>query len=228
MGEPVPEMRVRCHNDIPTARGLGSSSAALVGGLMAGSALNGDPLSRSDLLQIAARVEGHPDNVAPAIYGGMRIAALENGVVTSAPVPVPPELSAVLYVPSVAMPTDEARGLLGAEVSRADAVFNIARAALLVRAMATGDLRHLRIATGRQASPAGAADDILPDEEHHPRGAGRGRAWGVPVRRRFDRLGFRRRKGVHHRLRNGGRRRQIRAGRRNPHRQANGAWGACG
>lgn len=147
IGEPVPEMRVRCHNDIPTARGLGSSSAALVGGLMAGSALNGDPLSRNDLLQIAAQVEGHPDNVAPAIYGGMRIAALENGVVTSAPVPVPPELSAVLYVPSVAMPTDEARGLLGAEVSRADAVFNIARAALLVRAMATGDLRHLRIAT---------------------------------------------------------------------------------
>ena len=147
LGEPVPEMRVRCHNDIPTARGLGSSSAALVGGLMAGSALNGDPLSRNDLLQIAARVEGHPDNVAPAIYGGMRIAALENGVVTSAPVPVPPELSAVLYIPSVAMPTDEARGLLGAEVSRADAVFNIARAALLVRAMATGDLRHLRIAT---------------------------------------------------------------------------------
>jgi len=147
LGEPVPEMRVRCRNDIPTARGLGSSSAALVGGLTAGNALNGEPLSQDDLLQIAARVEGHPDNVAPAIYGGMRIAALENGGVMSAPVPVPPELSAVLYIPSVAMPTDEARGLLGADVPRADAVFNIARAALLVRAMATGDLRHLRIAT---------------------------------------------------------------------------------
>ena len=147
LGEPVPEMRVRCHNDIPTARGLGSSSAALVGGLTAGNALNGQPLSQNDLLQIAARVEGHPDNVAPAIYGGMRIAALENGGVMSAPVPVPSELIAVLYIPSVAMPTDEARGLLGADVPRADAVFNIARAALLVRGMATGDLRHLRIAT---------------------------------------------------------------------------------
>ena len=147
LGEPVPEMRVRCHNDIPTARGLGSSSAALVGGLTAGNALNGEPLSQDDLLRIAARVEGHPDNVAPAIYGGMRIAALENGGVMSAPVPVPSELSAVLYIPSVAMPTDEARGLLGADVPRADAVFNIARAALLVRGMATGDLRHLRIAT---------------------------------------------------------------------------------
>ena len=147
LGEPVPEMRVRCHNDIPAARGLGSSSAALVGGLTAGNALNGEPLSPNDLLQIAARVEGHPDNVAPAIYGGMRIAALENGGVMSADVPVPSELSAVLYIPSVAMPTDEARGLLGADVPRADAVFNIARAALLVRAMATGDLRNLRIAT---------------------------------------------------------------------------------
>ena len=148
LGEPVPEMRVRCHNDIPTARGLGSSSAALVGGLVAGNALNGEPLSRSDLLRIAARVEGHPDNVAPALYGGMRIAALEDGGgVTTAPVPVPPELSAVLYIPSVAMPTAEARGLLGADVPRADAVFNIARAALLVRCMATGDLRHLRTAT---------------------------------------------------------------------------------
>lgn len=147
-GEPVPEMRVVCHNDIPTARGLGSSSAALVGGLMAGNALSGGRLSRDDLFRIAADVEGHPDNVAPALYGGMRIVALaDGGGVTSAPVPVPPELSAVLYIPNVPMPTEEARGLLGAEVPRADAVFNIARAALLVRAMATGDLRHLRTAT---------------------------------------------------------------------------------
>ena len=147
-GEPVPELRVVCHNDIPTARGLGSSSAALVGGLMAGNALSGGRLSRDDLFRIAAEVEGHPDNVAPALYGGMRIAALsDDGGVTSAPVPVPDNLSAVLYIPNVPMPTEEARGLLGAEVPRADAVFNIARAALLVRAMATGDLRHLRTAT---------------------------------------------------------------------------------
>ena len=148
LGEPVPELRVVCHNDIPTARGLGSSSAALVGGLMAGNALSGGRLSKDDLLRIAASIEGHPDNVAPALYGGMRIAALEDGGgVISAPVPVPDNLSAVLYIPSVPMPTEEARGLLGAEVPRADAVFNIARAALLVRAMATGDLRHLRTAT---------------------------------------------------------------------------------
>ena len=148
LDEPIPDLRVVCHNDIPTARGLGSSSAALVGGLTAGNALAGGRLSQDDLLRIAADIEGHPDNVAPALHGGMRIAALEDdGSVVSAPVPVPPELSAVLYIPAVPMPTEEARGLLGAEVPRADAVFNIARAALLVRAMATGDLRHLRTAT---------------------------------------------------------------------------------
>lgn len=149
LGEPIPDdLRVVCHNDIPTARGLGSSSAALIGGLMAGNALTGGRLSQDDLLRIAADVEGHPDNVAPALHGGMRIAALEDdGAVVSASVPVPPELSAVLYIPAVPMPTEEARGLLGAEVPRADAVFNIARAALLVRAFAAGDLRHLRTAT---------------------------------------------------------------------------------
>ena len=104
-------------------------------------------LERDDLLQIAASIEGHPDNVAPAIYGGMQVAVSHGGRVVSAPVPVPESLSAVLYIPNVPMPTEEARGLLGSEVPRSDAVFNIGRVALLVRAMATGDLEGLDIAT---------------------------------------------------------------------------------
>ena len=104
-------------------------------------------LDRDDLLQIAASIEGHPDNVAPAIFGGMQVAVSHNDRIVAAPVPVPETLSAVLYVPNVPMPTEEARGLLGSEVPRSDAVFNIGRAALLVRAMATGDLEGLDIAT---------------------------------------------------------------------------------
>ena len=168
-GERMPKLGVRCHNDIPTTRGLGSSSAALVAGLTVGNRLCGDPFERDDLLQLAASIEGHPDNVAPAIFGGMRIAVTHDAPavtvhdddysynttapvthaprVVSAPVPVPDGLSAVLYIPNEPMPTEEARGLLGPEVSRSDAVFNIGRAALLVRAMATGDLSHLDIAT---------------------------------------------------------------------------------
>ncbi len=146
-GLPVPPMSIACRNDIPTARGLGSSSAALVGGLTAGNELCGCPLSQEDLLQIAAEVEGHPDNVAPALFGGMQIAVYDGDKVLNASVPVPEDLSAVLYIPNLPMPTEEARGLLGDEVPRSDAVFNIGRAALLVRAMASGDLERLDIAT---------------------------------------------------------------------------------
>ena len=168
-GERMPQLGVRCRNDIPTTRGLGSSSAALVAGLTIGNRLCGDPFDRDDLLQLAASIEGHPDNVAPAIFGGMRIAVTRDAPaitihdddyayntnapittaprVVAAPVPVPDELSAVLYIPDSPMPTEEARGLLKPEVSRADAVFNIGRSALLVQAMATGDLSNLAIAT---------------------------------------------------------------------------------
>ena len=87
-GRPMPPLTVTCRNDIPTARGLGSSSAALVGGLTAGNELCGRPFSQADLLQIAAEVEGHPDNVAPALFGGMQIAVYEGDSVINASVPV--------------------------------------------------------------------------------------------------------------------------------------------
>ena len=146
-GRRMPDISLTCYNGIPTTRGLGSSSAALVAGLMAGNELCDNPFHKSDLLQIAADVEGHPDNVAPALFGGMQIAVSHQGVVVNAPVPAPENLSAVLYVPDSPMPTEEARDLLGSDVPRTDAVFNIGRAALLVRAMASGDLRRLDIAT---------------------------------------------------------------------------------
>ncbi len=146
-GETMPPLSIKCRNEIPTARGLGSSSAALVGGLTAGNALCGYPLSKDDLFQIAADIEGHPDNVAPAIYGGMRIAVSDGDRVASAPVAVPDSLTAALYIPDSPMPTEEARGLLADDVTRADAVFNMGRVALLVRAMESGDLSSLRLAT---------------------------------------------------------------------------------
>ena len=146
-GRKMPPLSLTCYNAIPTARGLGSSSAALVGGLVAGNELCGNPFDKEELLQLAADMEGHPDNVAPALFGGMQIAVTHGDRVVSAPVSVPENLAAVLYVPETPMPTEEARGLLQSSVPRSDAVFNIGRAALLVRAMASGDFRHLDIAT---------------------------------------------------------------------------------
>ncbi len=146
-GRKMPPLSLTCYNAIPTARGLGSSSAALVGGLVAGNELCGNPFDKGELLQLAADAEGHPDNVAPALFGGMRIAVTHDERIVSAPVSVPENLAAVLYVPETPMPTEEARGLLQSSVPRSDAVFNIGRAALLVRAMASGDFRYLDIAT---------------------------------------------------------------------------------
>jgi homoserine kinase len=130
-----------CVNRVPTARGLGSSAAAWVGGLVAGNALLGEPLSRDALLTLAARAEGHPDNVAAAIFGGLTVScALSDGRVTTVALPVPGAVGWVVLVPEVTSATAEARAVLPAEVPRADAVFNVQRVALLLAALQAGRL----------------------------------------------------------------------------------------
>ena len=143
----VPSASIVCRNEIPLDRGLGSSSAAVVGGLLAGNEICEGPLSLGRLLELASAVEGHPDNAAPALFGGCQIVVENDGSVTAASVPVPDGLNAVLFIPDVPMPTEQARGLLADDVRREDAVYNMGRVALLVRAFATGDLAHLATAT---------------------------------------------------------------------------------
>lgn len=147
IGEPVPSVRIRCHNEIPLGRGLGSSAAAVAGGLLAASELSGANLSADRLLALAAEIEGHPDNAAAAIMGGCRIVVRDGDALITASVSVPAELRAVVFVPDAPMPTERARGILPRAVDRGDAVFNIGRAALLVNALAGGDLAHLAVAT---------------------------------------------------------------------------------
>ena len=146
-GKTMPGIGVQCRNGIPLGRGLGSSSAAVVGGLVAGNELCGRPLSDDNMLARAARIEGHPDNSAAALLGGCQIVVEDGDRLATSTVPVPEDLSAVLFIPEVPMPTERARGLLPPIVDRADAVHNIGRAALLVNALVTGDLSELRTAT---------------------------------------------------------------------------------
>ena len=146
-GTDMPEVSIACRNEIPLARGLGSSSAAAVAGLVAGNEVCGRPLNQQRLLELAAETEGHPDNVAPALLGGCQVAVWEEGHLIAARVPVPDDLRAVLFIPDTPMPTERARKLLPEKVSREDAVYNIGRVALLVRALSTGDLAHLAVAT---------------------------------------------------------------------------------
>src|SRR5205807_92695 len=100
------------------------------------------------VLDLAARLEGHPDNVAPCLLGGVRVALhAEDGRVLQAPVPLGRSLTAVCFIPELPIPTPHARGLLPASVSLADAIFNVARSSLMVAALASGQLELLAEAT---------------------------------------------------------------------------------
>ena len=137
-GRPFHGCAVTCVNRIPLARGLGSSAAAWVGGLLAGNALVGSPLDTDALLGLAARAEGHPDNVAAALLGGLTVAYGGSSGARALSLPVPAGLRWVVLVPDVSMSTAEARAVLPSSVRRADAVFNVQRVALLLASLQAG------------------------------------------------------------------------------------------
>lgn len=137
LGEHPPGLRLTCENVIPHARGLGSSSAAIVGGLALARALVVDGHARltdDALFELAAEIEGHPDNVAPAVYGGFTISGRDD-TFYSVNSPVDERISAVVFIPPTGVETAVARGLLPAEVPHADAAANSGRAALMVAAL---------------------------------------------------------------------------------------------
>ena len=137
-GLPFHGARLRCINRIPLSRGLGSSAAAWVGGLLAANALMGEPLDREAVLTAAARAEGHPDNVAAALLGGLTVSCADGGRVTAVSLPAPSEVEWVVLLPETESSTHDARAVLPDTVSRSDAVFNVQRVSLLLAALATG------------------------------------------------------------------------------------------
>ncbi|MCE2500452.1 MAG: homoserine kinase [Dehalococcoidia bacterium] len=144
---PMLPLALQCENAIPLARGLGSSASAIAGGLVAANTLLDSPFSQSDLLEMAATIEGHPDNVAAAVHGGLQLVVMEDSQLYTAPIRVPPDLQAVLFIPERRIATVDARRVLPGEVSIADAVYNMSRAALLVAGMQSNHPEYLGIAT---------------------------------------------------------------------------------
>ncbi len=135
---------LHAHSPIPLRSGLGSSAAAIVGGAVAASRLLGDVLDAEALLRITADLEGHPDNVAAALFGGVVVVARDGEVFRWARVIPALPLSIVLAVPGLQINTAAARQVLPAQVSREDAVFNLGHTALLVTALAQGQPELLR------------------------------------------------------------------------------------
>ncbi len=147
VGRPPPDLSVSCHNAIPLASGMGSSAAAIVGGLVAANHLLDHTLSNQQLLSLAVQLERHPDNVTPAFLGGAQIVVQHQDQLLSSPIPIPPDLKAVLFIPDGAISTAEARRALPDQVPREDAVYNLGRVALLVNALASNRPQDLEAAT---------------------------------------------------------------------------------
>ena len=135
---------IRMNNGVPLSRGLGSSATAIVGGLKAANECLGNPFTNRDLLQMATEIEGHPDNVAPAIFGGFTISIVRNGKPECFSLMPKLPLKLVVTVPDFFLPTKAARAVLPAEVPMKDAVFNIGRAAMLTAALCKGNKSFLR------------------------------------------------------------------------------------
>ena len=137
LGARPPGFVLRCRNAIPHGRGLGSSAAAIIGGMVLARAMVTEPaMTDEDLLSLATEMESHPDNLAAALRGGFTVAWLsESGVPGSVRMDPHSDLRAVLAIPTTAVPTSEARQVLPDNVAYSDAVHNVSRAALLVHAM---------------------------------------------------------------------------------------------
>ena len=157
---------LQAHNNIPQARGMGSSAEAIVAGIAAAAAFaQDDELNRDAVFELAAAIEGHPDNVAPAVYGGLTMSwdmETPEGV-GSVPIPggeplhkgfhtinyrVADDLTAAVFVPDYELSTEKARAALPKTIDHHDAVYNLARAALLAGSLTTGKLENLDAATG--------------------------------------------------------------------------------
>jgi homoserine kinase len=149
IGQPVPALSLKIELDVPLARGMGSSSTAIVGGILGANAMAGHPLDALSLAELATAIEGHPDNVVPALLGGCRLTTVDNtGIATVCEVAWHPDIMPILVVPAFEVSTAQARAVLPTEYSRADVVYTTGHLGLLIQALATGNGDWLRTAIG--------------------------------------------------------------------------------
>lgn len=132
-------------NHIPVSSGLGSSAATVLGGVLAANALVDGGLSDQQLVELAVAMEGHPDNVVPAFYGGLTLSVMEGDALHVEAITVPP-MQVVIVLPDFDLPTAQARAALPAQIPLRDAVFNISRVGLVLRALERGDFAALALA----------------------------------------------------------------------------------
>lgn len=145
-GKKLPGLKIVQENNIPMTRGLGSSSACIIGGLIGANTLLGNPLSESELVNLASEIEGHPDNTTPALLGGIVTAVLDGSKVYYVKQEVKNDLKLVAIIPDFKLSTSVARNVLPKTVSHMDARFNLSRAALFTASLLQGKYENIRVA----------------------------------------------------------------------------------
>lgn len=145
-GKPLNGLKIQQINNIPMARGLGSSSACIIAGLVGANQLLGEPMGLDDLVNLSAQIEGHPDNTAPALLGGIVTAVFDGKCVHWVKQEVYTTLKFVVVIPDFELKTEQARACLPTEISHKDAVYNLSRAALFSASLLTGKYENLRTA----------------------------------------------------------------------------------
>ena len=139
-------LRLHIEADVPVSRGLGSSSTLLIAGAMAANELYGGPLSRDDILAMCSEIEGHPDNIAPAVRGGLVASVLREGKPVVVRYDISPDVMFTALVPDFPTSTEEARAVLPKTVPRLDAVYTVGCLAVLLKGLETNDREALQAA----------------------------------------------------------------------------------
>lgn len=140
-------MKIIQESKIPMTRGLGSSSACIVAGIMAGNYFLGNPFSKDDLINLACKIEGHPDNTTPAILGGITVSAMDNGKVYTVGIPLNNDICFGVFIPKFTLKTELARSVLPKEYKREDVVFNLSRSSLMIASLFSNKFENLIVAT---------------------------------------------------------------------------------
>ena len=144
LSEEVRGVKIHIDSQIPVCRGLGSSAALLVAGAMGANVLRGNRLSTQGLLNITNAMEGHPDNLAPAFYGGLTASMVDNGLPVTVNFPLHPDWQILALIPDFHLPTPLARSVLPKDIHREDAIYNVAHGAMVLKALELGDEKLLR------------------------------------------------------------------------------------
>lgn len=147
-GKPFYGAKIGQVNNIPQSRGLGSSSACIIGGLLGANELMGRPIAKNDLIDMAAVIEGHPDNTTPALLGGFISAVFDGKHVYYVRQELHDDIKFAAVIPDFELKTSLARSVLPKQVAHSDAVFNLSRAALMSASLTTGSYHNLQYAAG--------------------------------------------------------------------------------